>query len=354
MRNIYKNIFNAVLYSLIIGFMAVSPAKAQFGDIGAFLKAGAADAELLTREYIRPLPTGFGTGLNAGFTEGATPKKTLGFSIQIRPSIALVPSSDQEFDIANLALSNIRPADANNTITPTISGDNSTGPELIIEDNNGNELSRFNMPKGIGIPAVPAPIIQASVGLIKSTDVTLRYMPETDIDSFGSFSVLGGAVKHGLNQYLPGGKLLPVDLSVMVGFNKINLDANLDVQPAPTATPNDPGNPGDFTDQAVKTETNTFVVNAYVGKSLPFISVYGGVGYQQASLDIDVEGDYPVELPLNRYDVISDPFAFSLDSDSNIHMLGGFRLRLGILAIYGEATLANYITGNVGVGISFR
>tara|TARA_R110002095_G_scaffold202366_1_gene183939 strand:- start:338 stop:760 length:423 start_codon:yes stop_codon:yes gene_type:complete len=140
----------------------------------------------------------------------------------------------------------------------------------------------------------------------------------------------------------------------MVGFNKISLDADLDVQPATGAVPNDPTNPGDFSNQGVTTETNTFVLNAYVGKSLPFISVYGGLGYQKASLDINVEGDYPVELPFNRYDVISDPFSFSLDSESSVHMLGGFRLRLGILAIYGEATLANYFNANLGFGISFR
>lgn len=352
MINRYKTITKTILGAFILGFLAIAPAQAQFGDVGAFLRAGAADAEILTKEYIRPLPTGFGSGLNAGFTETAGPKKTLGFSLQIRPSLALVPSSDQKFDIADLALSNIRPANAANTITPTISGESTVGPELIIEDDDGNELSRFNMPKGLGIPAVPAPIIQAGIGLIRSTDVTLRYMPKTTIDSFGSFSVLGGAIKHGINQYLPGGKILPVDISVMVGFNKVNLDAELDVKPRTGSIPN--GQPGDFEDQAIKTETNTFVINAYVGKSLPFISVYGGLGYQKASLDVDMIGDYPVELPFNRYDVITDPFAFSLDSESSVHMLGGFRLRLGILAFYGEATLANYFTVNAGVGISFR
>lgn len=177
-------------------------------------------------------------------------------------------------------------------------------------------------------------------------------MPETTIDNFGSFGVLGGAIKHGINQYIPGGGLLPVDLTIMVGFNQVKLDAELDVKPDATAIPN--GQTGDFSDQAIKTETNTFVINALVGKSLPFISVYGGVGYQKASLDVKMLGDYPVELPLNRYDVITDPFAFSLDSESSVHMLGGFRLRLGLLAFYGEATLANYFTANAGIGISFR
>ena len=319
MKNIYKTITKTILGSLLLGFMAVAPANAQFGDIGAFLKAGAADAEILTREYIRPLPTGFGTGLNAGFTEGAGAKKTLGFSLQVRSSVAFAPTSAQRFDVAELNLSNIVPADPSNTVTPTLVGKNSSGPLMEIQDDDGNRLSTFNMPRGfspLGFNIVPAPTIQANVGLIKSTDITLRFMPEVKLGDFGRMNILGGAIKHGINQYIPGGKLLPVDLSIMVGFNKISLDADLDVQPATGAVPNDPTNPGDFSNQGVTTETNTFVLNAYVGKSLPFISVYGGLGYQKASLDINVEGDYPVELPFNRYDVISDPFSFSLDSES--------------------------------------
>ncbi len=352
--------FNRVTKKLLVlglfasGLFLSTPAQAQFGDIGAFLKAGAEDATILTKEYLRPFPTGFGTGLNAGFTEGAAPKKMLGFSIQIRPSLAIVPSSAQEFDISTLGLTNIRAANPNDTITPTISGESKTGPELIIEDNSGNELSRFNMPKGVGIPVVPAPIVQASVGLIRSTDITLRYLPETSVGDFGDFSILGGAIKHGINQYIPAGKLLPVDISVMVGFNKITANSNLDVKPTTGAIANDPSNPGDFSDQAVKTSTNTFVVNALVGKSLPFISVYGGLGFQQATFELDIEGDYPVDLPFNRYDVITDPVSFSLDSESSLHALAGFRLRLGVLAIYAEATAANYFTANAGVGISFR
>jgi len=367
MRNIYKNIFNAVLYSLIIGFMAVSPAKAQFTDIGAFLEAGADDAALLTKEFLKPYPTGFGTGLNAGFTEGARPKKLFGFSLQIRPSLAVVPSSDQSFDVSALDLEKIRVAAGEDPVAQTIAGSSDSGPLLEIFDDpndpNRNKIGEFTMPGGTGFSYVPAPIIQASVGLIKKTDVTVRYLPETEISDFGNISILGGAVKHELGQYVPGGKLLPVDISLMVGFNQISVNGNLNLDPNGTRDPNDPtliSNPNpDFDSQEVKTTTNTFVVNALVGKTLPFISVYGGVGFQNASFELEMAGDYPVSSfnPLvagDTYTVVSDPFGYDQSSDSNIHMLGGFRLKLGFLAFYGEATLANYITGNVGVGISFR
>lgn len=357
MKRLLKTLSALTVFSIVL----FSSAQAQLGDIGAFLKAGVDDATILTQEYLKPFPTGFGTGLNAGWNEEAAPKKTLGFSLQIRPSVAIVPSSDQEFDVSTLNLQNISVAAGENPVTPTISGENSAGPELVVRDNNGNELTRFNMPQGTGFAAVPAPIIQASVGLIKKTDISLRFFPETEILDYGNFAILGGAIKHDITQWLPASKVIPVDISLMAGFNRITVNGNLELDPEGPRNPQDPSmtsNPNpNFDNQKLETTTNTFVVNALVGKQLPFISVYGGVGYQNASFDLDIKGDYPVNTSVagqNFYNVVSDPISFTLDSESNVHLLGGFRFKLGVLAFYGEATVANYFTANAGIGISFR
>ncbi|MBD3615910.1 MAG: hypothetical protein HUJ22_04990 [Gracilimonas sp.] len=367
MFNGYQKIIKYLCALLILGITTVGTTHAQLNDIGAFLQAGADDATILTKEYLKPFPTGFGTGLNAGWTESAAPKKTLGFSLQIRPSIAVVPGSDQSFDISSLGLDKIVVAAGEDPVTSTISGSKGSGPLLEIYDdpnsNNPQKLGEFNMPGGTGFSFVPAPVVQASIGLVKKTDLTLRYFPETEIGDFGSFSIIGGAVKHEISQWLPGSKLLPVDISLMLGYNRIGVDAGLDLQETGTRDPNDPtltSNPNpDFDSQKVVTTTETFVFNALVGKSLPLISVYGGLGYQKATFDLSVNGDYPVSsynpiTPGDDYIVVSDPISFSLDSKSSAHALAGFRLRLGILAIYGEATLANYFTANAGIGISFR
>lgn len=364
MLNNYRRLLKIGLSLIILAFMTTGTVYAQLGDIGAFLRAGADDATILTKEYLKPFPTGFGTGLNAGWNEEAAPKKKLGFSLQIRSSLALVPSSDQEFDISTLDLSNMEVAAGENPITPTIAGNDSPGPEIIVSDGNGNQLGSFNMPEGTGFAFVPAPTIQASIGLIKNTDITVRYFPQTDISNFGSFGVLGGAIKHDITQWLPAGNVLPVDISVMFGYNKIDVDADLSLDDnGATRDPNDPNltsNPNpDFSTQEVVTDTETFVLNAIVGKSLPLISVYGGLGYQKATFDLSMNGDYPVPsynplTPGDDYVVISDPIAFSMDSETSVHALAGFRFKLGFLAIYGEATLANYFTANAGVGLSFR
>ena len=358
----YKTAIKPFIASLILGFVLIIPAQAQFGDIGAFLKAGADDASILTKEFLKPYPTGFGTGLNAGFTETAAPKKLLGFSLQIRPSLAVVPSSDKTFDISSLGLQKIRVAAGQNPISPTIAGSSDNGPLLEIMEGN-NKIGEFTMPGGTGFAFVPAPIVQVGVGLIKKTDLTLRYLPEVGLGDYGDISIIGGAVKHSLTQYVPGGKLLPVDVSIMLGFNKINLNANLDLQPDGLRDPNDPSlaqNPNpNFDNQETTTTTNTFVANILVGKSLPFISGYAGLGFQKASFELKMKGDFPVSsynpiTPGNDYAVLTDPFSLTIDSESSIHALAGFRIKLGLLAFYGEATMANYFTANAGIGISFR
>lgn len=364
MFNRYLKILKIVAGSSLLVLVASAHGYAQLGDIGAFLKAGAEDATILTKEYLKPLPTGFGTGLNAGWNEGAAPKKTLGFSIQVRTSAAIVPESDRSFDISTLGLNKIRVANGEDPVSPTLAGVSEQGPLLeIFEDPNDptTKIGEFPMPKGTGIAVVPAPIIQASLGLIKGTDISVRFVPEVEIGDYGSFGVIGGAIKHDFLQYIPGGKLMPFDLSVMVGYNQIKLNGNLNLNPEGARNPFDPSlvsNPTpDFDDQAVNTTTNAYVVNAIIGKSIPLISVYGGVGYQKADFDLSIDGDYPVNTDVmgqQYYNVISDPVSFTLESESNVHLLGGFRLRLGVLAIYGEATLANYFTANAGVGISFR
>ena len=43
----YKTAIKPFLASLILGVVLITPAQAQFGDIGTFLKAGADDAAIL-------------------------------------------------------------------------------------------------------------------------------------------------------------------------------------------------------------------------------------------------------------------------------------------------------------------
>lgn len=337
------------------------PVHAQIGNIDELVRAGQEDAQTLTRAYLKPLPSGFGADINSGWFMNAKPHKTLGFDLQIRGAVAFVPSNDQSFDINELDLQRVRLADGEpSSLSPTVSGEDNIGPQVVIEDENGDALTQFDLPSGSGYSIVPAPMLQASVGLVRDTDITARFIPQSQSGDI-EYGMLGFGVKHGINQWLPGGNALPVDLSVMLGYTNIDLKGNLDLQPENGAQPN-PFDPdaatANFDDQKAEISLKTFTAKALVGKSLPFISVYGGIGYETASLDVDVLGDYPVTvdagLPGSYYEVISDPIGYEEDGNNKFSLLAGANLKLLFFNIFAEYTLADYSVLNAGIGFSFR
>lgn len=322
--------------SLLLGaFLISTPAQAQLEEIEAFLESGADNATALTQAYLTPLPTGLSTALNSGWTTKAAATKTLGFSLQVRTALARVPGSGQTFDASQIGLTNVA---VTGNSSNTISGGSGSGQTISSTDPN-NTFS-FNLPGGTGFEYVPTAMIQANVGLIKGTDVTVRFIPETEIGKYGRISVIGGGLKHDLNQWLPGGKLLPVDLSVMAAYSKIDMDADLEFNPGAT-------------DQVVETSTNTFVMNALVGKTLPFISAYAGVGYQTGSFELNMLGDYQIGSGIATT-TISDPVSYTQDSDASFHALAGVQFKLAFFRIYAEVTAADYMTANAGIGIGLR
>lgn len=326
----------------------------QISGIGGFFSAGSHDAEILTREYFKSLPSGFGAGINSGWVNSAQPHKTGGFDFQIRGALAIVPSSDESFDLNGLNLQRVRPSDPNQTITPTISGVDRVGPEVILED-NGEELGRSNLPRGIGFAYVPAPVIQASLGILEDTDIMVRFVPRINLRDFGHFNQLGVGGKHSINNLVPG--ILPIDLSVMAGYNRIHLNAGLDITPPEGAVP-DPGYTGSYDNQEVNIDFDTFTVKLLAGKSIPLITVYGGFGYEFTVMKVDVTGDYPViasgPAGVVFTETITDPFSFSQNGENTLSALAGMKVKVGLLHVFADYTVANYPVANAGIAISFR
>lgn len=347
----------ALLLTAVFLFGTTGTVKAQSERIEQFIKAGSEDAERLTRAYLKPLPNGLGGGLNTGWFNSADTHKPLGFSIQVRGVLAYVPSSDRSFDLNELNLQKVSPSNPQASIAPTAAGGNDAGPEVVVRD-EGEEVARFNMPRGSGFNYVPSPMIQASVGLIRRTDLIVRYVPKVEIGRYGNFQMEGFGLKHELTQWLPGSRLLPVSVSLMAGYNRIDLTGYLDVDPEADAAP-DPGYTGSYDNQQVANSFDTFTAKVTIGTDLPFISLYGGLGYETSTMDLEVTGDYPVPLTepttgATYTQTVTDPFSYSQGGVNEYSMFAGFKLKLLFLHIFGEYTYAEYPVANAGVGISIR
>ncbi|HYW35765.1 MAG TPA: DUF6588 family protein, partial [Balneolaceae bacterium] len=270
-------------------------------------------------------------------------------------ALAYVPFSDRRFNVKNLNLKHMQLASGQSPMSPTAAGHNSPGPEVVVKY-NGHVADRFNLPKGSGFHFAPSPTIQASVGLIKKTDLSVRYTPKVHIGSYGNFRMEGIALRHSISQWLPGGKFLPINIAIMAGYNHVNVDANLNLKPDPTALP-DPNYSGNYNNQKVKDNFNTFTAQLIVGKNLPFISVYVAGGYEKSVMHLAVVGDYPVTENRNgikRTKTITDPFSYKQDGINKYSLTGGFKFKLFFFHIFGQYTLAKYPVANAGIGLGFR
>jgi len=323
----------------IIGFIVVlgviSPLKeshAQLKEIEQFLDAGEDNVDALTQAYLSPLPNGIISGLNSGWTTKARPTKSLGFSLQIRGAITTVPNLKKEFDASTIGLQRIQVSQG---ASSTIAAPNTSGQTLTLPDN-----STLTLPQGTNFPYIPTPMVQANLGLFLGTDVTVRYVPEVDLLDYGSVALTGVGVKHDLNQWIPGGKLLPIDLTVMAAFTQFNMNANLSFNEGAT-------------DQRVESTTEAMVANILVGKTIPFLSAYAGVGYQSGSFELNMLGDYVLGSGIAQT-TLTDPVSYTQDYEGGIHVLAGAQFKLGFLRIFGEVTTAEYTTFNGGIGIGVR
>jgi hypothetical protein len=358
---------------ILISLAGLNSAKAQFSDSGEILLSGVNDANLLLKEYLRPIGNGYGADLNSGWVNSARPYRTLGFDLRVSLAAAFVPMSDRTFLVDDMNFENLQrvggPAESQTSF-----GDDISGSEMGVFATNPltglrQEVTRFTMPRGAGFHYVPSPMIQLTVGAIKDTDVSLRYSPTVTVDDV-SVSLFGFGIKHGINQWLPGGALLPVDISVQAGYTKLTSDIALNLQPQEGSDIYNPfsGNPTLWDDQKFDFEASGFTGNVLVGKNFPIIALYGGVGFQASKVSFRSPGAYPVtgfnpdfdpvdgseETRQRRIERLDDPIDVSFNAENSVHALAGFRLRLGFIALSGSYTLSNYPVYNLGVGISFR
>ena len=370
-----KRITLSIVTGVLLFFLVTPAAFAQVDDVGRILQASREDANILVSEYLKPFGSGFGASINTGWTNTAQTHKKFGFDITINTGLAVVPGSDKTFDVTQIGLQQLELESGPSTVQ-TINGsdDVQTTSLAAYETINGQrtKLFEFDMPTGTGFGYVPAPEIKAGLGLIKDTEIMVRYVPEVSIDEYGTFQQFGFGAKHGINQWLPGGNLLPVDISLMAGYTNLNVTSDFsitaeDVITDPNNTENPyAGQPSTWEGQKVDIDTDAFTINALVGKTLPVLSVYGGIGFETSTVSISTPGTYPTIVPNPDFqndpqneeplivDTIEQPIDIELEGGNSFHALAGFRIKLAVFHISASYTLSNYSTLNAGFGFTFR
>jgi hypothetical protein len=339
----------------IAGMLMVAHISSGQNDFSSFVRAEHEDAAKLLEAYTAPAVRAVSFGMTNGWYNTAAPHSPLGFDISVSMSNVFTPSSDEYFTPANLGLKNT-------TLTGTTMPDNRApaifGPKATTTYTSTYtppgglppQSVSFNGPLGLdlkhdlGFSAVPVPMVQVGVGIIKNTDIKIRFVPERGYGASRA-SMLGFGLMHDIKQHIPGIKSLPIDISILAAYNTVMGTTSL-VNNNPSDTrPDSP-------DGKVTYRLHSWVAQALVSKKIAILTVYGGVGYGSVTTNVDVTGTYTIA---------ANPAAFSIKDPASMHfsntgvkLTAGMRIKLGPVFLNGDYTLQKYNALTVGVGLAVR
>jgi len=335
-----KNL-NPIKTILIISILSVSEKSIAQTDVGALFKSGPEDATKLINAYFNPLYKGLGVGLSDGWTNTAKSKGFLRFEVRVSAGTAFVPSADQSYNANALGLRNIRPAAGSDGIGPTAFGNDADGARMQVYTSDGLPTTTFfNLPKGLGFHVVPSAQIQATLGLPKNIDITLRAMPKVKLGSdLGDLSMIGIGAKVEILPLLLGSteKLIPVDIAVAGGFTRYTYHLPINV--------NNTAN----SDQRISAKFNGLNVDAIVSKQIAFFTPFASVGYQSSQTDLRALGTYQFDTGNGTSVTYVDPIAVKQTDVDGMRASIGFQLRFGFFKFFSSYTAAKYDLVNAGI-----
>jgi len=284
------------------------------------------DGKSLIEAYISPLGNSLGTALNNGWYNTAKPHHLGGFDFTITANLVLVPADAKTFNISESNSGTFSGEE-----TPTILG-NESGRTA-----TSGSYGDFDMPAGLNIPMLPVPMLQAGVGLIKNTEIDVRFMPEIE-KSGVSIGLWGIGVKHDILQWLPIVDIIPIDVSFQAGYTKLSSQIMLE----------DP-NSNEKAEATLDVRATTF--NILLSKKIAMFTAYAGLGYNSTKTTFNVDGTY--NIAGMDFDV-EELTKFEFESNNNLRANIGFRFQIAVLALQANYTFSEYPVATVGLGISIR
>lgn len=320
-------------FLLLLSLFTFTVSSAQlFEDIDDVLAATTEDAKRLIDAYVSPLGQSLTYSLNGGWASSAKTHKKFGFDLTFGAVSPSVSDAAKTFAIDEL---NLQQLTYSESTASTIFGANR--PTTFNLSTTGSTQTEVTLPGGIEeeliLNSLPIPYVQAGVGLFFDTDVMIRYIPKIK-NKGAEYGLLGVGVKHNLMQYFGLLDKLPLNISALAAFSKIDVDYQLNSL-----------NP----DQKVSYDVSTFIFQALASLDFPVISVVGGIGYGKGDVTMLMLGNYTSINP----NLPKDPININ-NTYTGSHAMIGLRANLLFLKLFANYTLQEFNTLNAGVSFSFR
>ena len=316
------------ILTLIFAFVFLSSSAQQNNIVNSN------DAEAFLSAYFSPFSNSIGAGLNSGWYNTAKPHKLAGFDVSLTINMITLSDEQKSFnpnDIANFSSSD--------NSTPTILGE---GMGAEIDYTGSNFSSTFTMPEqNISLTSVPIPTLNAGIGLVKGTELNIRYIPAYDYDigfiGEGSIELYGAGVKHDLLQWIPIVNKLPFDLSFQAALSRFKTSFEVESQSVK---------------QDVSLNIDATTYNLILSKKFALITAYGSMGYNSVKTSFNSNTNF--QLGSTNVIEFNVPLDMEFESQSVFQAAAGVRLQFAIFTVYANQTFSDYPITSAGIGISFR
>lgn len=236
----------------------------------------------LASQYLKPAADAIGFSFNSGLYHTAHIDNAFHVYVGLKGMWAFIPESDLTFEAKFPAYLTALGYPTKVT-TATAFGDKGAVLRSSMKDSLGKNYPDILLPNGINTRATFLFVPHVTIGQVAATELMIRVIPPLTLDpEIGKLSLYGGGIKHSPSQYLN----LPVDVAVMIAFQKFKVGDALDV-------------------------TN-YNANIHASKNLTFVTLYGGFGYE----GYDIKALYTYKPDPNISGIPSElknPQAFSLD-----------------------------------------
>jgi hypothetical protein len=330
---------------LFLAVLVISTISTAQSNINEVLAAGLADAERFTSDYLGPVSEGAIYSISGSWYNTADAKPPGGFEMSIIGNMTgFKNKEDKKAFVLNTAeYENLQFVDLSTSNPVSTALGDLQGIRVFVEDENQLFREEFELPSGLAsenINFIPSAYLQGSVGLIKGTELKVKFLPKINTEEV-SIGLYGFGLQHDFTRHLPADKLLPVAISAVIGYT--HLDGTYDF----TNTEIIEGE-----NQRIDTRMDSWIFQAAVSTRLPVINFYGGLGYLSGKSKTDILGTYIVTGgPFQE--TYTDPFSVNKDASGVVANVGA-KLKLGFFRLHADYSLAEFNNLSVGINFGFR
>ncbi|MCK9616429.1 MAG: hypothetical protein M0R21_01180 [Lentimicrobiaceae bacterium] len=364
-NNYFLRMLFPVLFLVMFGASPVLKAQEEFAD---FINQSKEDVNTIVKAYGGPMLKAIGNNYNNGWYSTADPLNLGRFDIRFVGTASFCPKSDQSFNFNDLNLRYLQTAPGSPEKVPTVFGKKNQQAKIQVLASvpgyaDSLKVTRTQVIPTAGINFMPGIVPQINVGLIKNTELMLRFLPEIKVPVTGDQSLYtsswGLGIKHDIKQWIPYFKKLPISMSVYAAYANTGLYAK-----GPFLTPEDlPGGynnpePKDYDAQKINFNTTSWNAGIIVSKKVSVLTVFGGINFSSSSSSLDMSGYYPYVKPLENDEYEIAHIEKPVDIKTNTSQLGinaGFRLKLAIVSLTIQGTYApgGYSSATAALGFGW-